>query len=272
MSKKPRVYFIDKPDWEKWIRMVATDFELFFGSCETCHPADYDLVIPLTISATNYLSRHYPHYNGVKFLVSESHVLANSNHKGRFAVALMKLGLSDHCLNLPDGYSSYPYVLKKAVSEFGVDAYVVENAQQERELLAKVNQADYIRQRWVAGDIEYVSHLLFDGKKALFHHSIEYQMPQGFYIKGRPTQLQSMQPVDHERFLGLFESILAGLNFKGLCCFDYKLEKGEVKLFELNARYGGTLSNVVDKMILILFNYLQHNAVAQNDAFTTACA
>ncbi|MEP7705262.1 hypothetical protein [Paraglaciecola sp. 25GB23A] len=221
MAKKISIYFIEQPDWEKWIRMVAVDFELFFGPCENCYPPDYDLVIPLTINATHYLNRYYPDYNGFKFLVSDSDVLANSDHKGRFAEKLGRLGLAHHSPNLPVGFPSvYPYVFKKAVSVFGVDAYVIENEIQERALMAKVNETDYVRQRWISGDVEFASHVLFDGKKALFLHTIEYQMPQGFYIKGRPTKCQSMKPIEHGHFLSLFELILTGLNFRGLCCFD----------------------------------------------------
>jgi hypothetical protein len=265
MAKKISVYFIEQPDWEKWIRMVAVDFELFFGPCENCYPPDYDLVIPLTINATHYLNRHYPDYNGFKFLVSDSYVLANSDHKGRFAEKLGRLGLAHHSPNLPVGFPSvYPYVFKKAVSVFGVDAYVIENEIQERALMAKVNETDYVRQRWISGDLEFASHVLFDGTKALFLHTIEYQMPQGFYIKGRPTKCQSMKPIEHGRFLSLFELILTGLNFKGLCCFDYKLENGELKIFELNARYGGSLSSVINRVIPILYEYLQQTPAMAN--------
>jgi predicted ATP-grasp superfamily ATP-dependent carboligase len=259
MTKKIRVYFMEQPDWEKWIRMVATDFEPFFGSSEQCHPADYDLVIPFTINASDYLNRHYPKYNGIKFLVSEPHVLATSNHKGRFALALDKLGLSNHSLQLPVDTATYPYVLKKAVSGFGIDAYVIQSVEQENAILTKVNPLDYVKQRWVGGSIEYANHLLFDGEKTLFHHSIEYQMPQGYYIKGRPTECLSMKSVDHGHFLSLFESILSGLKFKGICCFDYKVEEGEVKIFELNARYGGSLSTVIHRLIPIFYHHLQRN-------------
>lgn len=181
------------------------------------------------------------------------------------------MGLSAHSLSMPDNSKQYLYVLKKANSCFGVGTYIIKDERSEEDVLSKLDTLDYIKQVWVGGCMEYSTHLLFDGSKAISHHSFEFLMPEGFHVKGKATKHLGTKTIDHFQHLSLFENILCELNFKGLCCFDYKIEDDTVKIFELNPRYGGSLTRVVDELIPVLYEYLQeqcHEGVDSHYAST----
>lgn len=71
MRRQLRVFFIGKPQWEPWIRSVAVHDDLHFGPNENCDPDQYDVVIPLSISALEYIKTHYPHLDGIKYIACD---------------------------------------------------------------------------------------------------------------------------------------------------------------------------------------------------------
>ena len=43
-------------------------------------------------------------------------------------------------------------------------------------------------------------------------------------------------------YLDKFSAILNSIGYEGLCCFDYKVINGKPQIFEINPRFGGSLS------------------------------
>lgn len=93
-------------------------------------------------------------------------------------------------------------------------------------------------------------------KKIVFFRTIRYSFSNNYYIKGISCKPDKAETVSHEHYKDLFENILNNIDYHGLCCIDYKLVDDEVKLFEINPRYGFSLIHFLDEALIIYRNLL----------------
>jgi predicted ATP-grasp superfamily ATP-dependent carboligase len=52
-------------------------------------------------------------------------------------------------------------------------------------------------------------------------------------------------------YIDIFSDLLNAIGFEGLCCIDYKVKNGIPYIFEINPRFGGSLS-------FYFFSFLRH--------------
>jgi len=68
------------------------------------------------------------------------------------------------------------------------------------------------------------------------HH---YKKHNRIPIQGEEKAFQNIVKCKH---LELFSNILKNIGYQGLCCIDYKMKDNSPMIFEINPRFGGSLS------------------------------
>lgn len=94
-----------------------------------------------------------------------------------------------------------------------------------------------ICQEIIYGDTEYTAHLAL--KNGVLLHSLIYKgkLPTEDHIKRTP--FTEYEKVEHD--ISPILKILKDLNYTGICCPNYKIVDGVIKIFEINPRIGGSL-------------------------------
>lgn len=91
----------------------------------------------------------------------------------------------------------------------------------------------------IRGDREYATHILIKDRKITHSINIEYVFDTDLPIKGKNKAIYTK--ISRCPYLDTFASILAALDFEGLCCVNYKEVDSQAFFFEINPRFGGSL-------------------------------
>jgi hypothetical protein len=242
ISPKFKIMFSKKDDWETPIRygFRYTRHELSFENFCIERIQNYDIIVPLTIPDIKFLI-------GVRQLISNNPIPIPSmdsldlcDDKERFNSILVENNFGNYIpkmLNEPQ----YPYILKKKEDQFGINSHIIINSQQERQWLEKISNPDYFKQQLIPGQREYATHLLYSKGQIVNSLTIEYFFDAEYYIKGKNREI-SRQKVKRCPYLNIFSSILGFIGFEGLCCINFKIIDSQPLIFEINPRFGGSLS------------------------------
>jgi predicted ATP-grasp superfamily ATP-dependent carboligase len=142
-----------------------------------------------------------------------------------------------------------PFILKKKVSHMGLNCYIVDTPEKEKNYSAQINDPDYFCQEIIPGPKEYATHLLFKGGKTVAALNVTYIFSTPTYVKGVDKFIcNKLGKCPH---LNLFEAMLSAIGFEGLCCLNYKEINGKPYILEINPRFGGSLS-------MFFFSFLKH--------------
>lgn len=98
----------------------------------------------------------------------------------------------------------------------------------------------YFCQQVVAGADEYATHILFKNNRIVNSLTIKYTFFSDLPINGKEKMQYSY--VSKCDYLDKFSAILNSISYEGLCCFDYKVVDNKPQIFEINPRFGGSLS------------------------------
>jgi predicted ATP-grasp superfamily ATP-dependent carboligase len=82
--------------------------------------------------------------------------------------------------------------------------------------------------------------------KVVFLKALKFTFPDRFFVKGKYYQPTSAVEVDHRQFKDIFEDVLVKIGYQGICCFNYKLVANDMKIFEVNPRYGGSMTRFLN--------------------------
>jgi carbamoylphosphate synthase large subunit len=135
----------------------------------------------------------------------------------------------------------YPYILKKKEDQWGSNSHIIINSEQERQWLEKISSPDYFKQQLGPGQKEYATHLIYSEGRIINSLTIEYIFDAEYYIKGKNREV-SRQKVERCPYHNIFSSILGFIGFEGLCCINFKIIDSQPLIFEINPRFGGSLS------------------------------
>ena len=179
-------------------------------------------------------------------LISEESVIQTLGIKNQFAAYMKKIGLPQFC---PSHYESmediqYPAVIKRANKNGSSGISIVESEEQLKERLREDPWKDHqnLAQEFIPGDKEYVTHLICKDGEIKWHASFCHSLVNAHTILREDTLIDSTYVTTSEVLLKLFETILKPLNFNGPCNIDFKFNaKNELKIFEINPRFGGSL-------------------------------
>lgn len=249
-KKNLKILFSEKPAWEKNIRIGFrfTRQELEFNQFTPENIKKSDLIVPLTIGDLIILDkdRHLVKNNLIPIPRLEAIRLCDDKYQfylalkaNGFEYALPKIGV-----NLP-----YPYILKKKWGEDGNDCYVISNVEKEKQYEDLINNEDFFCQQMIEGMNEYATHILFKDNEIQASITMKYTWSSSTPIKGQ-DKFDSRTIVKCPHF-ELFSAILKSIDLQGLCCFNYKVTDGKPYIFEINPRFGGSLSK-------FFFSFIRH--------------
>jgi len=235
-----RILFSDMRDVKSSIAQFFghTRHEISFGAFEPKALADYDVLVPLNLSDLRQLQAlaHLARHNALP--IPSADTVALCDDKLAFNRFLIHKGLGEFVPAILE-HPEPPYVLKKRVSDRGRDAHVVFHKAEEAALLRGASPQDYFRQAFIEGAYEYATHALFLRGRLVRSLTIRYDMGKLAPIKG--VDQPKRQRIVCCPFLDTFSQILSAVGFEGLCCIDFKVRGGRLRIMELNPRFGGSL-------------------------------
>ncbi|MDB5025180.1 MAG: hypothetical protein JWP78_2935 [Mucilaginibacter sp.] len=200
-----------------------------------------DLVIPLNITDVRELLK-FPHLTKNKLIPIPGLEAVNiCDDKYLFIETLINKGFKDLLPEVGNDLS-LPFMLKKKVAAGSENCFLISSPEQKLDYMELINSQDYFCQEIIQGTTEYCTHILFKDHKIATSLTIKYNFYGGtpISIKGKDKLCyKSICKSDH---LDAFTAILNAIGYEGLCNFDYKIIDGKLKVFEINPRFGGSLS------------------------------
>jgi carbamoylphosphate synthase large subunit len=236
-----RILFAHKKDWIEPVaeRLDRSRFEASF--CNFRDPAlqfsQFDGIVPLRLSDYAPL-RAYP--GRAAFLIPDPAAVAIADDKPRFMTFLHHAGFGEFAPTVYRDAVRYPFIYKKCVDVAGKNARIVFSPEEHAAFEARIVAAEYFRQEYVGGRTEYTSHFLAVDGRPTFDTTLEFTFDHDHFVRGLRWEAASSRKIDTP-FADLFGAILKALSYTGTGCFNYKIESGRPKIFELNPRAGGSL-------------------------------
>ena len=196
------------------------------------------VVIPL---GEQHIRRMPP---GYRSLVPELHALEIMSDKAKFAAFMEEQGLAMLC---PQTYNSvrdvaFPCVLKPLDENGGYGVQVVKSRGQLEQLLQTGIYAGqpYLLQAYIGGDAEYTFHGVCRDGQILWSYTVASPSDARPRIGLDRGNLSWVAPSPLVR--AQIGEVLFRLRFSGPFCANYKLlPTGDIALFEINPRLGGSL-------------------------------
>jgi len=242
-SPKPKlnILFSVKPAWEPNIRIGfrPTRHHLLFDAFTDENIEKSDLAVPLTMKDLKYLSVHHKLAGRNLIPIPDLAAIEICDDKYLFYQTLKEKGF-DRYLPRVGTQLPYPYILKKRIAEDGDNCYIIFNAADEKAHAAQLSDPEYFSQEIVAGHHEYATHILLKDGKIQSCINIKYTFAEELPIKGQNTYIA--REISGCPYLGLFTQMLNATGFEGLCCVNYKVRDNQPFVFEINPRFGGSLS------------------------------
>jgi carbamoylphosphate synthase large subunit len=203
--------------------------------------AEFDIVVPLEIPDLIH-ARQFPELltkNPIPIPSEESVSLCDD--KFRFGQALIDGGFGNCIPRMMQGLGlKPPYILKKRISWSGKDCSVILDRDDEWRVRDQISNPAFYCQEFIPGEREFATHILFAKDRIVKSLNVMYEFDSKIAIKGQDHQLYTViQRCPH---LGLFSEVLKSIGFEGLCCVNYKVVRGRPYIFEINPRFGGSLT------------------------------
>jgi carbamoylphosphate synthase large subunit len=198
-----------------------------------------DLIVPLTIPDLKHLNEVRDLVKSDKIPVPTLESINICDDKYLFYQTLKQNGF-EHLLPKIATHLPYTYILKKKITERGVDNYIISDAATEEKYKDLISSPDYFCQEMVLGEKEFATHILLRDKKIVADLNVEYIFRTKLPIKGQ-DKLAGRRIVKSAH-LDVFTDILNSIGFEGICCFNYKEVDGKPLIIEINPRFGASLS------------------------------
>jgi hypothetical protein len=233
----------EKPEWQDEIRQgfQYTGHEVVFGPIAARSSAEFDVVMPLHIPEL-IQARQWPESqtaNPIPVPSEESFSLCDD--KLKFGQALIDRGFGGCIPKMMSGPGlETPYILKKRISAWGKDCWVIRDRRDEWRFRDQISDPEFYCQRIVPGAYEFATHILFAKGRIVKSLNIMYEFESETPIKGQDDPLY--RAVHRCPYLDLFSKVLRSIDFQGLCCVNYKVVRGKPYIFEINPRFGGSLT------------------------------
>ncbi len=233
------ILFSVKPEWEADIRkgFYGSRHKLHFGDFNEKSIAENDLLVPISISDIKYLSGLRLTDNPIP--IPDSKAVDICDDKFLFYQTLEEKGFGNYLPKISNDLPR-PYILKRKISSYGVDCFVIDGKETADKYKDMIGTPDYFCQQMVEGRTEFATHMIYKNGQILASLNIKYAFDNKMPIKGKNKFLY--QKVCSCPYLDLFADILREIGFEGLCCFNYKELNGLPYIIEINPRFGGSLS------------------------------
>ncbi len=176
-------------------------------------------------------------------LIPSERALAILRDKLQFSNYVERQKLTSYCpLKYKDlNAVEFPCVLKRTNLNAGYGIRLVSSSEDLSTELKDVTFLNhpFILQKFVPGNIEYVTHCICKNGKILWDVTYKYQLVDKNNMQSPKTLLKV---ATSDNFLKVARRFLEPLLFSGPCNIDYKFnDQGEIVIFEINPRLGGSL-------------------------------
>ena len=245
----PTILFTRKDDWQRQIANAARHFTPVFHDLHEVAVDEYPIIVPLTLHAQHKINSQMPHLLGRKTLSPSDQAIAICKDKRVFAEFMEHQGLGRHIPRT--GTGTYPYVIKKRIGAWGIGARIITDAGMAADAGQMLGSSEYFAQRYVVGTDEYASHIIFHDNDIQFCATRKFTFDSPLFIKGRDAAPRRAETVDHSHLLPLFTRILRKIEYAGICCIDYALVGDELQIYEINPRYGASMTHFINEAMLI---------------------
>lgn len=179
-------------------------------------------------------------------LAPDRRAVATLRNKASFAAYVEKAGLSELC---PITYATpeqveYPCIVKYVNSAFAFGSRILRSDRELDDFLRTEpwDPAKFIVQQCIASPVEYATHCVCKAGRILWSCTLAFENDTGQEIR-QGIVFKSMAAVDApDGALAAIERLLLPLGYDGPCSVDYTLSsEGRIAIFEINARFGGTI-------------------------------
>ncbi|SMF95333.1 ATP-grasp domain-containing protein [Methylomagnum ishizawai] len=241
------ILFSNKQGWKPALQNRLSGYNVTFGDFRAVDLGAFDLIIPLNLSDQRYLNEMAAHKPLARLSPSE-YCMGLCNDKTALYVFLQGLGLGDAVPKI-DQQLPPPYILKPKIGEWGIGTSIIMDPKDEPGSADKLKSGKYFKQEYIAGGREYATHIIMKDRRIVFFKTIEFEFDTDVYVKGIDKTPAKARWIDHGKYQGIFEKILGAMDYQGICCFDYKVVNDRLYLFEINPRYGGSLTGFIEEAL-----------------------
>ena len=240
-AHKIRILFSAGYGHEKGIRrgFFFLKHKIDFDTFTPENISKYDLVIPLNIEDVKILSRSPGLIKNNLIKIPDERTVEICDNKILFNQTLIGKGFQDYVPKIGDNLP-LPFLVKKKATWGGDHCFLVPDQEKKNQLAGLINDPDYFCQEVIEGIHEYATHILFRNGKIIRTLTFRYTFYNETSINGKEGFICS--DLVKCPYLDIFAAILQAIDYEGLCCFDYKVANGKPKIFEINPRFGGSLS------------------------------
>jgi len=242
------ILFSRHDGWKRDIQRHLKGHVPFFYELDEVTPGVFDMVVPLTVDAEHYINAHPTSFAATRLLCPVDSCIELCDDKERFLRFLMEEGFGALVPRIGDDLA-YPYVLKRRAGCWGEGIWIIRNGDDERVRAKEIASGNCFKQEYVEGRVEYTAHMVFHQGKVWFWKALGFSFAREHCIKGKDFEPVAIEEVDHHRFQPVFREILRRIDYRGICCFNYKLVDDQPRIFELNPRYGGSLTPFVNEAL-----------------------
>lgn len=229
--------------FEAATQRVCPEFRLASLPLSEAAPEHYELYLPLTLADYTALRGSAGTEFMKKAIVPTAAAVEICDDKLVFVETLQGAGLHPFIPKRLGACPSIPFVLKKRRGNFGRGTVVVEDVVGREQADQRLASGDYFAQDLVIGDVEYATHILISRGEIIYHFTTVFRMNNGRSVKGIEQNGKYLGSFDAKPYLSIFQGMLYLVGFEsGVCCIDYKISDGFPKIFEINPRFGGSLT------------------------------
>jgi len=252
-----KILFGEKREWIRPLRnqLEQGGFSFAMASLSDVDVEAYDAVVPLTRVDRKLLQSMMDRGKRPRAILAPASSEMLCHDKLAFNERLNEAGLGS-CIppllhEIPTDDGAYPIILKKRRDEWGRNSRIVLS----RSSISAFDPDAEFLQTYVAGSEEYATHILMRAGAPAFHATVRYLMEPMPHVKGAFVKPWDRVWLDQTPFLDLFVRVLDCVGFHdGTCCIDYRLHNGTPMIFEVNPRFGASLSR---KIVPYIKSYLE---------------
>jgi hypothetical protein len=243
-----RIRYGGPKNWQIVIRsrLDASDFDAEYGIEQNMDIKSLDAVAPLSLE--DYLLLRDVDGIETKAILPSVACVDLCDDKGGLDTSLSELGFAHFSPGIQDVRSvRYPYVCKARRSFNGNGTVVIRSAADELKYWDFLGGRECIRQRYIAGNIEFCAHFLVCRGSVFYQRTVRYEMPEGVLVKGEagaPRRARFLTTRDP--FADDFVRLLSAMQYEGSVCIDYKVEDATPIIMEINPRVGSSLLRDID--------------------------
>jgi carbamoylphosphate synthase large subunit len=239
---------IGKPEFDNWLRylkrlkMHVQDLENIDFVLNYCEKNKIRRIFACTYEQTLFLIEHRDKLSKYKPFVSHDPESVNCLENKRKFIEMM-YSINEHNFvpqtwldNIPQ---SFPIIIKPEVGHGGIGSFICrDNNEYNKIILNQDNK--YIIQKFELGHNYTVVHMVIICGIIKYYTIYTTTMKKTMFITGRITNHKPLD--DLPILIQCLERVFKHINYTGFVCVDCKiLDDGNVKIFEINPRFGGSV-------------------------------